>query len=118
MGGTLPVIITAVAAAFLGTSLGLFVSAFARNEFQAVQLVMPIIMPQTLLCGLFVPREHMARALEWISNAFPLTYSVHAMQQVAMHSAWTSRLTQDLVVVFGCGIAALILGSVTIRRKE
>jgi len=118
MGGTLPVIITAIFSAFLGTSLGLFVSAFARNEFQAVQLVMPIIMPQVLLCGLFVPREQMASFLRWLSDVFPVTYAVDAMRQVSMYATWSSELTRDLVVIGGCGIVALILGATTIRRQE
>jgi ABC-2 type transport system permease protein len=118
MGGTLPILITAVLAAFLGTSLGLFVSAFARNEFQAVQLVMPILMPQVLLCGLFVARDQMARPLELLSDVFPLTYSVDAMRQAAMNPTWTGDLTRNMLIVLGCGIAALILGSITIRRQE
>lgn len=118
LGGTVPVLIAAVFAAFLGTTLGLFVSAFATSEFQAVELVMPIIMPQVLLCGLFVARDHMAKVLQWIADVMPLTYSVDAMKQVTMHASWSADLTRDLLVVGGCGIAALILGSITIRRQE
>jgi ABC-2 type transport system permease protein len=117
-GSPLPILVTAVAAALLGTSLGLFVSAFARNEFQAVQLVMPIIMPQVLLCGLFIARDQMARPLELLSDVFPLTYSVDAMRQAANNTTWTGKLTSDLLIVLGFGIAALILGSITIRRQE
>jgi ABC-2 type transport system permease protein len=117
-GGTLPLIVSAVTAAFLGTSLGLFVSAFATSEFQAVELVMPILMPQVLLCGLFVARDHMADWLERISDFLPLTYSVDAMRQITQHTDWTSDLTKDLLVIVGFAIAALVLGSVTIRRQE
>jgi ABC-2 type transport system permease protein len=117
-GSPQPILVTAVAAALLGTSLGLFVSAFARNEFQAVQLVMPIIMPQVLLCGLFIARDQMARPLELLSDVFPLTYSVDAMKQAANNSVWTGKLTNDLMIVVGFGIVSLILGSVTIRRQE
>lgn len=117
-GGAVPLLITAILAAFLGTTLGLFVSAFARNEFQAVQLVMPIMMPQVLLCGLFTPRDQMAGILHGLSTIFPLTYSVDAMRQVALHPEWTSTLTRDLLIVFGFGVAALVLGAVTIRRQE
>lgn len=117
-GSPLYILVTAIAAALLGTSLGLFVSAFARNEFQAVQLVMPIIMPQVLLCGLFIARDQMARVLELISNVLPLTYSVDAMKQAANNSSWTGTLTHDLLVILGFGVAALILGSITIKRQE
>jgi len=118
LGGAASVLLAAVVAAFLGTSLGLLVSAFATSEFQAVELVMPILMPQILLCGLFAPRDQMARFLQWLSDVFPLTYSVDAMRQITVHTTWTSHFVRDLLVVIGCAVLALILGSVTIRRQE
>lgn len=118
MGGTLSILIAAVLAAFLGITLGLLVSAFATSEFQAVELVMPIIMPQVLICGLFVARDQMARVLQWLADIFPVTYSVDAMKQATIHAQWTSTFTRDLSVILGYGVVALILGSITIRRQE
>jgi ABC-2 type transport system permease protein len=118
LGGTLPTLIGAVAAAFLGTALGLFTSAFASSEFQAIQFMPAFIFPQLLTCGLFVPREQMARPLQWFADVMPLTYSVDAMKQVTTRSVWTTSLTKDLVIVVGVGLVALILGSITIRRQE
>ncbi len=46
--------------AILGTTLGLFVSAFAETEFQAVQFMPAVVIPQILLCGLFVARDDAA----------------------------------------------------------
>jgi ABC-2 type transport system permease protein len=118
MGGTIPVLIAAVLAALLGIALGLFVSAFATSEFQAVQLVIPAVFPQVLVCGLFVPREHMAKLLQWLADVFPVTYSVDAMKQVTVHSQWGATLTRDLLVVVGYAVVALVLGSITIRRQD
>jgi len=118
LGGTLPVLISAVLAALLGTSLGLFVSAFATSEFQAVQFMPALIFPQLLTCGLFVAREHMAKPLQWFADVVPLSYSVDAMKQVTMHQHWPAMLTRDLAVVLGFAIVALVLGSITIRRQE
>lgn len=117
-GGTAPVLLCAVLAALLGTNLGLFVSAFARTEFQAVQFMPALIFPQLLVCGLFVARSHMARPLQWFADVMPLTYSVDALKQVTLHSSWSATLTRDLTVVLGFAVAALILGSITIRRQE
>lgn len=116
--GTIPVVIGAVVAAFLGTALGLFMSAFATSEFQAVQFMPAFIFPQLLTCGLFVPREHMAKLLQWFADIMPLTYSVDAMQQIAVHATWTATLTRDLLIVLGYAVAALVLASVTIRRQD
>ena len=75
--------VVAVVDAVLGTALGLFVSAFARTEFQAVQFMPALVIPQILLCGLFVPRDQLPPVLEAISNVLPLSYAVDAMQSVA-----------------------------------
>ena len=74
-------LIVALAAgnALLGMSLGLFLSAFAQTEFQAVQFMPAFVLPQILLAGLLVPRDKMADFLEWISNALPLTYAYEAL---------------------------------------
>lgn len=118
MGGTLPTLLGAVVAAFLGTSLGLFLSAFARSEFQAVQFMPAFLFPQLLTCGLFVAREHMARPLQWFADIMPLTYSVDFMKQITAYASWTSVHSKDLLIVIAYGLAALILGSITIRRQE
>jgi ABC-2 type transport system permease protein len=67
------VVMLAVANAVLGTTLGLFLSAFATTEFQAVQFMPAFVLGQLLLCGLFVTRDQMARVLEIVSYALPLT---------------------------------------------
>lgn len=118
LGGTLPTLVGAVLAAFLGTSLGLFASAFARSEFQAVQFMPAFIFPQLLTCGLFIARAEMARPLQWFADVMPLTYSVDAMKQVTIHSAWTATHTKDLGIIVAYALAALVLGSITIRRQE
>jgi ABC-2 type transport system permease protein len=117
-GGTSAVLLIAVVSALLGTSLGLFMSAFATSEFQAVQFMPAFIFPQLLVCGLFVAREQMAQPLQWFADIMPLTYSVDAMKQITVYSYWTSTLTRDLAVVIGFGIVALVLGSITIHRQE
>ncbi len=118
MGGTLPVVISAIVAALLGTALGLFMSAFATSEFQAVQFMPAFIFPQLLTCGLFVPRDHMAKLLQWFADIMPLTYSVDAMKQVSQNLSWSATLSKDLVIVMAYAIVALILASVTIRRFD
>ena len=61
------IVLLAVANAILGMAFGLFVSAFAQTEFQAVQFMPAFVLPQILLCGLFVDQEQMADWLAVIS---------------------------------------------------
>jgi ABC-2 type transport system permease protein len=115
-------VVVAVADAVLGTALGLFVSAFARTEFQAVQFMPALVIPQILLCGLFLPRELMPRTLEMISDVLPLSYAVDAMTAVATTSTdgfggVVSDVWSDLAVVVGFALAGLALGAATLRRR-
>ncbi len=111
------VVLIAVVNAVLGVALGLLCSAFARTEFQAVQFLPVVVVPQILLCGLFVPREQMAGWLEGISNALPLSYAVDALIQVGQSVDATTAMWRDLVIVAGAAVIALILAAATLRRR-
>ncbi len=102
--------------ALLGMSLGLFLSAFASTEFQAVQFMPAVILPQVLLCGLLMPRERMASALEWASWALPMTYAYDGLARAAS-GATGDRVAVDVGVVGGTVLLALALGAATLRRR-
>ncbi|GAB3761728.1 ABC-2 type transport system permease protein [Nocardioides ginsengisegetis] len=108
--------LVAVADAVLGTALGLFVSAFARTEFQAVQFMPALVIPQILLCGLFVPRDLLPDVLSAVSDVLPLSYAVNAMQTLTRTSA-TGDVWRDLAVVAGFAVTMLCLGAATLRRR-
>jgi ABC-2 type transport system permease protein len=110
------VVLLAVANAVLGMSLGLFVSAFARTEFQAVQFMPAFLFPQFLLCGLFAPRDQMARFLEIVSWGAPMTYSYDALARVT-RDVYGTRLIADVAAVIGVTVVSLGLGAVTLRRR-
>jgi ABC-2 type transport system permease protein len=115
-GSTALVIVLAVLNALLGMSLGLFVSAFATTEFQAVQFMPAFVLPQILLCGLFLPREAMPSVLEAVSNVLPLSYAVDAMQEL-VGAADQGVVWRSVIVVAAFALAALGLGAATLRRR-
>jgi len=110
-------VVVAVADAVLGTALGLFVSAFARTEFQAVQFMPLIVVPQILLCGLFVARHRLPDVLHVVSDVLPLSYAVDAMQSVTSDSGIDTEVWGDLGIVILFAVAALALGAATLRRR-
>jgi ABC-2 type transport system permease protein len=117
VGSTAAVVALAVGNALLGMSLGLFVSAFARTEFQAVQFMPAIVFPQLLLCGLFVPREKMVGALQTVSDALPLTYAFEALNRVTTLGSLGSRGKLDVAVIAAATLLLLALGAATLRRR-
>jgi len=115
-GSHAAVVALAVGNAVLGMALGLFASAFARTEFQAVQFMPAIVFPQILLCGLFVAREDMATWLRVLSAFFPLTYAYDALARTA-DDELDARFALDVAVVMSCILLAVALGAATLRRR-
>ena len=111
------VVVFAVLNALLGMALGLFLSAFARTEFQAVQFMPAFLLPQILLCGLLVPRDQMARPLELLSYLLPMTYAYDALSRVAASSTVTAEVWRDAVILIGATALSLALGAATLRRR-
>ncbi len=107
----------ALLSSLLGSSLGLFLSAFARTEFQAVQFLPAFVLPQLLLCGLFVPRDSMAAVLHWISWALPLTYALDGVSRVSQGANLSGYFVRDLVVLASSVPAAVVAGALTLRRR-
>ncbi len=107
----------AVSVAVLGTALGLGMSAFASTEFQAVQFMPAIVLPQFLLCGLLVPRDQLPAALRLVSDVLPLSYAVDAMRTVAVEADAGGQVATDVAVVLAFALAAVGLGAVTLRRR-
>ena len=108
--------LVAVLDALLGTALGLLASAFARTEFQAVQFMPLLVFPQIILGGLFMPRDQMPGALQAVSDWLPLSYAIDAVTAVtAGDDGWT--LWGPLLIVAAFAVGALVLASLTLRRR-
>ncbi|KQV75139.1 antibiotic ABC transporter permease [Aeromicrobium sp. Root344] len=111
------VVLFAVVDAVLGTALGLLMSAFAVTEFQAVQFMPLVVVPQLLLCGLLAPRDSMPDVLHRLSDALPMSYAADAFSELGSTSDFTSTLVTDLVILVGCCALALTGASLTLRRR-
>jgi ABC-2 type transport system permease protein len=110
-------VMVALCDAVLGTTLGLFASAFARTEFQAVQFMPAFIFPQVLLCGLAVPLAQMPAVLRYVADWLPLTYAVDAMQRVSREPQLSHHVYTDLAIVLAFAAGAVLLGAATLRRS-
>src|SRR5690606_26528423 len=107
----------AIADAILGTALGLLASAFAQTEFQVVQFMPAFVFPQILLGGVFLPRDDMPDVLYAISDWLPLSHAIDALNAVARDSADAGYIGVKLLLVTAFIVGAIVLGSVTLRRR-
>jgi ABC-2 type transport system permease protein len=110
-------IIVAVGDALLGTALGVFVSAFARTEFQAVQFMPALIFPQILIGGLLIPLAQMPSILETIAYGLPLTYAIDALNAIVKHVDVTTDTWRDIWVIIVYIVAAIVAATATLRRR-
>jgi ABC-2 type transport system permease protein len=105
--------------AIAAVNLGIFLSMFARTEFQAVQFIPLVIVPQVLLAGIIFPVSSMPGPLQALARVLPLTYAVEGLRNIMIKGAdlsWSS-LQLDIGVVLGFCILVILAGAMTLRRR-
>ena len=103
--------------AVLGSTLGLFASAFARTEFQVVQFMPVVIFPQILLGGIFLPRDQLPDVLREISDWLPLSHAIDALNAVATDSQDAAWIGRELLIIGAFALGSVIVGALTLRRQ-
>lgn len=111
-------VLVAMSVAQLGTALGLAVSALAQSEFQAVQFMPAMVIPQLFLCGLFVPREQLNDILNPISDVLPLSYAVDVLQRVSVETSISGETWTKIGIVWAFVIGSVVVGSLTLKRRS
>ncbi len=100
-------------------NLGIFLSTFARSEFQIMQFIPIVIIPQGMLAGIFWPVDRLPDVLEAIARVLPLTYAVDGLRGVILRGADLSSaaIQLDVAVLAAVAIVFVVLASVTIKRE-
>jgi ABC-2 type transport system permease protein len=98
--------------------LGTFLSVFARNEFQMIQFIPLIVVPQIILCGLLWPIEQMPTYLEWLAKCLPMTYGVEGIRAMMIEGAGLLDIGKDVGVLAGYAVGLLLLASLTLKRSS
>jgi len=99
-------------------NMGIFISAFARNEFQMVQFIPLIILPQVFLCGILWPVEQMSEGLQWVSKFLPLTYAVRGLRDIMLYGKTLGEVWGDLAVLAAFAVGISIITALTLRRSS
>jgi ABC-2 type transport system permease protein len=98
--------------------LGTFFSAFARNEFQMIQFIPLIIVPQVFVSGLFIPTNQLPVVLEWVSKFLPLTYGVEGIKALMLQGQGLLDIGKDIGILVAFAVAFLALAALTLRKAS
>jgi ABC-2 type transport system permease protein len=98
-------------------NIGIFTSTFARNEFQVIQFIPIIILPQVFLGGILWPVEQMPRYLQHLSDVLPLTYAVKGLRDIMLNGKGLVNVGLDFGVLVGFTILTTILAALSLRRN-
>jgi ABC-2 type transport system permease protein len=116
-GGELwEIIVFEIIIGILAVCLGIFISVFARNEFQMVQFIPIIIVPQMFLCGLLWPVSQMPNYLQWLANILPLTYGVEGIRALMLQGQSLLDIDKDVGILLAYTAGLMVLASLTLRR--
>lgn len=98
--------------------LGTFFSAFARNEFQMVQFIPIVLIPQIFVSGLFIPVDQLPVVLEWAAKFLPLTYGVEGIRAMMLQGQSLLDIHKDIWILLGYAAGLLVLASLTLKQKS
>ena len=103
----------------VAVSLGLAISAFARNELQAVQFVPLVLLPQVFLSGFLVPVDQLGDVLRAIAAVLPLTYANEALRSVMVkgYPVTDPLIVRDIGILAAFAVAMAVAAVVSIRRE-
>jgi ABC-2 type transport system permease protein len=96
--------------------LGTFFSIFARNEFQIMQFIPLIVLPQIFLCGVLWPISQMPDYLQWIAKFLPLNYGVEGIRAMMLEGQSLLDIGKDIGVLAAYAVGLLFLAAMTLRR--
>lgn len=111
-GSLLALMVVNFLLALVALAFGILMSTFARSEFQMMQFIPIVVIPQVFFSGI-VPLDSLAHWVQNIAYILPLTYAGDAMTQIMMYGTKLSGLGLDIgiLLVFLLGLTSLnILG--------
>lgn len=105
-------------AALTALGIGIVLSLFAKNEFQAIQFIPLVLSPQAILGGTFLPVEELPTYLEWPARVMPLTYVIKAMKYVVNGQGTTADFQVAVAVLLAFAVGAALVSGAVVRRAQ
>ncbi len=109
--------IAAIIVGWTGLVLAIFLSAFARSEFQAVQFIPITIIPVLLLSGIVIPLSQIPEIIRWVSYLLPTTYSVDLLRQIAIEGYVLEPLNFGLLFQISFVLMLVVASRLTLKEN-
>ncbi|WP_414043586.1 ABC transporter permease [Macrococcus sp. EM39E] len=113
-GSLLLFIISNIVLAFVALGLGLFISTFAKSEFQMIQFIPLIIVPQILFSGI-IPLENMHKPLQWLSFLMPLRYGAENLSRI-MIKGQSIEILPNIIILIAIFLLLLVANTILLKR--
>ena len=114
-GSVWNVILINVAVALVALSLGMLLSAFASSEFQMVQFIPIVIVPQIFFSGIF-SLDGMASWLQMFGKLMPFYYAADALKGVMYKGLTLSDIAGDLYILLGFALVFIVLNLFALKK--
>ena len=107
------------ASAFVAANLalGLLISTAARTQFQAMQMMVFILLPSILLSGFMFPFDGMPEVARYIGEVLPNTHFIRLTRGIMLRDAALAELLPDLYYLIGFTVVAMIVAAKRFTRK-
>jgi ABC-2 type transport system permease protein len=115
-GSLWQIIIFQILIGILAVCLGIFISTFAKNEFQMIQFIPLIIVPQVFVCGLIFPVSQMPEYLQWLAKFLPLTYAVDGIRGLMLNGLNLLDIGKEVSVLLAYAAVLMILAGFSLRH--
>ena len=115
VGNLFNVIIVNVVLALVALAFGILLSTLAKSEFQMMQFIPLVIMPQLFFSGI-IPLSSMGDWAQTVGKFLPLTYSGDAMSQIILYGREIGDVLPNIGVLLIFLIVLTILNIVGLRR--
>jgi ABC-2 type transport system permease protein len=116
-GSLLVVFLVEIVLTMLAANIGILASTFATNEFQVVQFIPLVIIPQALLSGTIWAIEELPRWLQPFSWVMPMTYANRALRAVMIKGQGLGSIWGELLILAGFAALMIALGALAVRRE-
>jgi ABC-2 type transport system permease protein len=107
----------AVLFALLNIFLAVFLSNFAKNELQAVQMVPLITLPSMALSGMLIPVSSFPDWVQTIAQFVPMYYANKLFEGIMLKGYGIGNLASEFIIIGGIAILFFVMAVITVKDK-